>query len=171
MQPRLTVTQLAERVGVNKSTVSRQVRAWAMVDADGLIDPEAYIARRAELDPALQRRAAPAPRAAVYASAKAMRESHQATLAGLEVQRRLGELIERDIVATTLVPHLVRLRDALLAVPRDHVLDIDEAAACEEAIRDVLTQFSDSLETLVGADPAAVAASLAPASVGSGEPA
>lgn len=50
--PRVTITAAAESLGLNKSTVSRQAREWALVGPDGLIELDRYTTeRRARLSP------------------------------------------------------------------------------------------------------------------------
>lgn len=142
MSERLTVTALAERAGVHKSTVSRQVRAWGLVGADGLIEVEAYVAKRQELDPALQRTAKP-EKAPGYASHKARNEAAKAELAELQLAERRGALILRSDVAPLIGGWSRQLRDELLAIPRDTVPDPVAAADCEAAINAAITRFAD----------------------------
>lgn len=60
---RHTPAETARLCGLNRSTVTRQARAWGLVGADGLVDLAAYrAARGANIDPALQSRPAPPAR-------------------------------------------------------------------------------------------------------------
>ncbi|WP_203074633.1 hypothetical protein [Falsiroseomonas ponticola] len=160
-----TITEIARRIGVHKSTVSRQARAWGLVGRDGLVDFDAYQAHRAQgLDPALQTTGAPSvehrvPEAEDAAPAAPGREDASPTLvaertlklaaerqlAEIELKVRRGELVERKAVAAVLVPWVRELRDALMAVPRDHVLDPVQASACEDALSAELLRFSERL--------------------------
>jgi len=108
--PRMTITATAGEVGVHKSTVSRQCRAAGLVGADGLVEIEDYRRLRAGgLDPALQttgrqaNRQAPAaafdPDAPVLAAERARKMAADAQLAELELLRKRGESLPRDLVA------------------------------------------------------------------------
>lgn len=44
--PLVTITAAAESLGLNKSTVSRQAREWALVRPDGLIELDRYTTER-----------------------------------------------------------------------------------------------------------------------------
>lgn len=170
--PRLQMTEIAARLGVHKSTVSRQARRWGLVGEDGLVSLEAYQARRAaDVDPALQTSGpgaaaaaeapAPAPARAEgpsFRAERARKEAAQAALAEIELARKRGALIERAAVAATLGPLLRRLRDDLVAVPREYVLDPAQAAQCENAIVGLLERVSTEILTDGGASAAAAAA-------------
>lgn len=165
-----TITEIARRIGVHKSTVSRQARAWKLVGRDGLVDFDAYQEHRAKgLDPALQTAPAPlvehrVPEAEEGLGAAQGRDEGGPTLhaervlkmaaererAQIDLRVRKGELVERAAVAAVLMPWIRELRDAILGVPRDHVLDPVQASACEEALTAELRKFSERLATVGG---------------------
>lgn len=152
MTERLTVTDIAERVGVHKSTVSRQVRAWGLVGDDGLVDVAAYLARRDDtLNPAQQRKPAATPRAEGYSSASAREKAAKAELAEMQVQERRGELVPRAAIEATYGPLTRQLRDDLIAIPRDTVLDPVHATDTENAIIAALARFSDRVRAMLPA--------------------
>lgn len=156
--PRLTITEIAKQVGVHKSTVSRQVGKLELAGEDGLVDLDEYIAARAGLDPALQTtgRAKPAAAQATgMAAARHRKMEAEAERAELDLAQRRGELIERSLVAATLGPALRRLRDDLLAVPRDNLTDPAQADKCEAAIGAVLERASLEILSDGGASPPA----------------
>jgi phage terminase Nu1 subunit (DNA packaging protein) len=123
---RLTVTALAGRAGVHKSTVSRQARAWGMVGADGLIDEDAYLAARATgLDPALQTTGADAPAESSDLIAERTRKmAADAKLSELALARQSGELLDRAAVERATEDRARSLRNRLLMVPRAVAADL-----------------------------------------------
>lgn len=139
---RLTITAIAAQVGVHKSTVSRQARAWGLVGEDGLVEAEDYIrARSGGLDPALQTTgAATAPRRLpaldddqpILAAERAKKMAADAALAELSLARQRGELLDRQAVEREQEDRARSLRSRVLMVPRTvaHELALlpDEAA-------------------------------------------
>jgi DNA-binding MurR/RpiR family transcriptional regulator len=96
--PRLSITDVAARAGVHKSTVSRQARGAGLVGPDGKVDLEEYLAlRRTGLDPSLQPMGkASAPMVADgpnYNAERAKREAAEAALAEMKLAQRRGELV------------------------------------------------------------------------------
>ena len=87
---------------------------------------------------------------ASYAKERTRKTRAEADRAEMELRARKGELLERAVVVDTLAPQLRQLRDDILAVPRDHVLDPVQAAACEAALSETLARFSDRLARLAG---------------------
>lgn len=166
--PRLTVTEVAARVGVHKSTVSRQARAAGLVGADGLIDLDEYSALRAtSIDPALQTTARPAARIAPLASPSAGQEPESAIAqerlrklradadAAEDAARlRRGELVDAQQVDAATEDAFRQIRDRLLELPRELADDcarLGDAAAIEgrltQAIRTTLRELSALLTT------------------------
>jgi hypothetical protein len=142
--PRMNMAAIAATVGVHKSTVSRQCRAAGLVGADGLVDLEQYRTLRAgALDPALQTTGtaaarAPAlidPDAPVLAAERARKMAADAQLAELELQRKRGELLQRDLVASraqaVFERALARLSEALPACAVPLATMTDQAAIAD----------------------------------------
>lgn len=153
--PRMSVTKIARALDLHKSTVSRQARAWDLVGRDGLIDLDEYRARRGtDLDPALQ----PLPPAqgrgdhagddAGLQVVRARKMTADAERAELELRHRRGELVDRAIVVATLGPWIRELRDELLGIPREAILDPVLASDCEDRISSALLQFSERLAAM-----------------------
>lgn len=143
--PRLTITEIAAEVGVHKSTVSRQVRRLSLLGEDGRVDLDEYRAAREGLDPALQTTGTPRrpeSSAGALAEARLDKMRAEAEQAKLDLRKRNGELIERSLLAEVWGPRVRKLRDALVALPRDVIADPGEAARCEEAIAAELDRFA-----------------------------
>jgi len=158
--PRLTITEVAAEIGVNKSTVSRQVRRHGLVGPDGRVDLEEYRRwREGGLDPALQTSgrqvfASSGETAGELAEARRRKLTAEAEQAELDLAKRRGELVERSVVAEAISPCLRKLRDDLLALPRDHVADPGLSAQLEEAIAGLLERTSLEILTNGGASAA-----------------
>lgn len=142
--PRLTITQVAQRCGVHKSTVSRQARAHGLVGDDGLVDLDDYERLRAGgLDPLLQTTGRAAPRATSEEPSDLVAErtrkmAADAAAAEINLARLRGELVELRKVEASVEDMGRRLRDRVMAVARD------KAAECamvgdEIAIEGLLT--------------------------------
>jgi DNA-binding MurR/RpiR family transcriptional regulator len=123
---RLTITDLAKAVGVHKSTVSRQTRRLGLVGADGLVDLEEYRAARADLDPALQTtggtgpaRVAPPRSSGGLAVERERKMAADAAMAELALARERGRLVDRAAVEAAVEDLARRMRDRVLAVPRE----------------------------------------------------
>lgn len=163
--PRLTVTEIASAVGVHKSTVSRQVRAAGLVDADGKIDLDAYKALRANaLDPALQTARAPArlSESGTLSAERIRKLSADAELAEMQVRKARGELVEASSIDAATEDAFRRLRDLVLLVPRDVADDcarLGDAIAIEariaQAIKARLREASALLTTEAAVEHAA----------------
>lgn len=150
----LTFAAYAERIGKSRPYVSKlvaqgRITARAMT-ADRKIIPalaDEDIARGA--DPA--RSAAPVlPVAddATYARQRARKAAADAETAEIELQVLKGDLIRRSIVSQTIAPWIRELRDNILGVPRDTVLDPVQAADCEAALARALAEFSARLAAM-----------------------
>jgi transposase-like protein len=158
--PRLTISEIARQVGVHKSTVSRQARDRGLVGADGLVDLDAYRALRGtDLDPALQTTGktatAPDEDLSGLAAGRARKMAADAELAELQLAREKGKLIEAEPAARTTEDLARRLRNRVLAVPREVAHDL-ALLADEHAIRGHLTlrlevAFTEELDALRGA--------------------
>lgn len=156
----MTFQAFADLIGKSRPYISKLV-------GEGRIRPPALTADRKIIPDLAQRQIAESsdplrPSAAArgdgdtptVAAMKARRAAADAERAEIETRRaaaeeriRHGELLERAIVTATLGPLLRELRDQSLAVPREHVLDPAQAAACEEALRVVFLRASDRILT------------------------
>jgi hypothetical protein len=148
--PRLTGAEIGKRLGIHKSTVSRQARSAGLMSADKLIDLDAYQDLRATgLDPALQTtgRAGPADEAEPSALAieRQRKMAADASRAELELKIREGEFIPRAKVMSTLGPVAKRLRDTLCAVARETVRDAEDRTGAEAAIQAAVARFAEEL--------------------------
>lgn len=152
----LTFQAYADRIGKSRPYVSKLV-------ALGRIRPPALTADRKILpgladvqiadtaDPAKGANGAPTITPAAdgaFAQQRARLITAQAERAELELQARRGELIDRNAVAGVLGPKVRELRDTILGVPRDVVIDPVQAAECEAQISEALAQFSAGLAAL-----------------------
>jgi hypothetical protein len=163
-----TFAAFADRIGKSRPYVSK-LKAEGKIGArcfaaDGRIIPRLALEdMAANADPA--RRKAPAITTegadATFARQRARKTAAEAERAEIELRARKGDLVERAIVAGTLAPWVRELRDGILGVPRDTVLDPVQAADCESALAKVLTDFSAKLTSLAtettpdGGDPGA----------------
>ena len=143
--PRLTVTEIAKRVGVNKSTVSRQARQHGLVGADGRIDLAEYEALRAGgLDPLLQtsgRAAAPKGwdgETPDLVAERTRKMKADAETAEINLARLRGELVDIRAVQSAVEDFGRRLRDRVLSVARDKAADC-AMAGDEMAIEGILS--------------------------------
>jgi hypothetical protein len=164
--PRLTITAIAAAVGVHKSTVSRQVRAWGIAGEDGLVELEDYKARRAtNIDPLLQTSGPaagtqPPPRPAPAGgedapdlqAERARKMAADAQLAELALAKQRGELLDREAVERAQEDRARSLRARILMVPRAiahelAVLADDKAIAAHLtlALERALTEEHDAL--------------------------
>jgi hypothetical protein len=150
----LTFAAFAQVIGKSRPYVSKLV-AQGVITARSLTADRRIIADRAQediaanADPARTRHLAPSQDSDVtYARQRARKTAAEAERAEIELQARKGELVERSIIATTLSPQVRELRDAILAAPRDTVLDPVQAADCEAALVAALTQFCGRLSAV-----------------------
>lgn len=155
----LTFEAFARQIGKSRPYVSKLVAA-------GRIRPPALTADRkiiADLakeqiaegaDPARGPAGVVAEKDGTYAKQRARKTAADAELAELDLAKRRGELIERSAVAEALSPLLRKLRDDLVGVPRDIVIDPEQAACCEEAIAAVLDRTATEIMSYGGASPA-----------------
>jgi transposase len=159
--PRLTITEIASRVGVHKSTVSRQARARGLVGEDGKVDLEQYQAlRNTDLDPALQTTGAALPRALVIdpdapqlAVERVRKLAAERERAEIELKARKGELVSASDVASSEEDVWRMVRDKFMAAPRawaDGLLEVTESAVMEARLRRLfnaaLREIAETLE-------------------------
>lgn len=124
------MTAAAEKLGLNKSTVSRQLRKFGLTRVDGKVDLPAYEAARArDLNPLMARATQdeepepefrqPAPPAAPRGlqGAATAHKALQAKLLQMELDERQGKLVSRAAVNRRLFIASRMLRDVLLALP------------------------------------------------------
>lgn len=149
---RMTITEIAAHVGVNKSTVSRQARKAGIVGADGKVDLEQYQALREQgIDPVLQTTGRGAaggaePEDGSLAAERRRKMAADATLAELELGRQRGELIPASATEAAQEDIARRLRDRILQVPREVAADcarLGEERAIEATITAALKRAMD----------------------------
>lgn len=162
--PRLTITEIAGRVGVNKSTVSRQAARFNLKGDDGLVDLDQYLAIRATgLDPLLQPEGrssatpADAGDSADLAAERARKMRADADRAELDLARTRGELLDKARAERAYEDAARRLRDAVMQVPRDIAADLSRLGD-ELAIEAHLTQRLSAAFSAVHAEMAGDAA-------------
>jgi hypothetical protein len=127
----MTMTDISKVMDVHKSTVSRQARAWGLVGEDGLVDLDAYRARRAgDLDPALQTTGRPAAAVSLPAddapfivADRARKMAADASLAELQLARQRASVLDRQAVMAAVEDYARQLRDRVLQVPREVASD------------------------------------------------
>lgn len=117
-----TPAEAAPVVGVHRTTVMRQARAWGMLRADGRLNLSHYQARRErELNPLMVREAAPATAAAApdnsVASAAAELKQRQAALLQLRLDRESGRQLDAGEVQSAVGEAGGLLRSLLGALP------------------------------------------------------
>jgi len=106
----VTATEAARRLGLNQSTVSRQIVAWEIPrESDGRFEFEAYASKR-QGDLQVAKRSD-------YSAAKAGHEDIRRQLAEMELAERRGELLRREDVAADGTETAQQLKSALLALP------------------------------------------------------
>jgi AcrR family transcriptional regulator len=159
--PRLSITDIAARVGVHKSTVSRQARAHGLVGADGKVDLADYQKLRdTSLDPGLQTSSGasggllPADLdGPVLAAERALKLAADRERAQIELAARKGELVPAADVASAEEDVWRTVRDKLMGAPRawaDQLLDVSEPAVMEARLRRsfnaLLREIAETLE-------------------------
>ena len=118
--------ELARRLGVHKSTVSRQLRARPhLLDGTGRVDADEYLAAIA----------APPDKDAAHA------EPFELVRARARVLMAEAELAMAAAKLALIEARARRFRDALLAVPSRCVSDPAEAAACRAELDRALAPF------------------------------
>jgi phage terminase Nu1 subunit (DNA packaging protein) len=156
----VTFEAFARIIGKSRPYVSKLVKDGRItapaLTPDRKIIPDLAKQHMAEgADPARRGAAVPAGEAdSTYASQRARMVAAQAERAELDLQERRGELIQRTLVADVIGGALRKLRDDLVAVPRDIVLDPGQAAQCEEAITAALERASVEILNHGGGSPA-----------------
>lgn len=149
----MSLGDLAKREDVSKQAISKRVKGYGDLVETKLVRRELFInvvqfdrAAGDNTDPAQALRngkaepedaQGPAPRDGSYSAARAARESYQAESARLDLQERLGRLVEVAEVDRRTFGILRRCRDRVLAVP---ALLADRLAAAPDAraIRGIL---------------------------------
>lgn len=154
----VTLTKAAEKRGVSKQAISKQV---ARLVAEGLLETRAgrggtklvnIVAYErliaAETDPAQALRNSTAPvqpptdepddGSPVYSTSRAQREAYQAEGARLDLEERLGRIVNADEIERRTVEAFRRTRDRLLGMPAQMAPAL-AAAGDERAIRMLLT--------------------------------
>jgi transcriptional regulator with XRE-family HTH domain len=113
----LSQRQYAKHLGLSRGAVLKMLASDRLVlFPDGSIDAEASDLRRTETTVTMKRTTSPSerPNAVTYATARAEREALKTELRRLELQRRRGELVDRQR-AVAIVFRLARQeRDAWL---------------------------------------------------------
>jgi hypothetical protein len=162
--PRLKGVEVAAELGLNKSTVSRQARAWNLVGADGLIDLDAYRARReTERNPLMVRdqpspAAAPDPPSGSVASAAAEHKSLQAELLRLRLDREAGRQLDAAAVGSEVAEAGGIFRAALNALPSRLAVDLARETDPDRVEQKLAAAINDTLAELDAALGAALAA-------------
>jgi len=121
----VTISAAASALGVNKSTVSRQVKNGTIpnrgTDKRPMVSlKEARAARAGNLDPAQQRSTAPAqasdtsPAATGYQAHRSTHEAAKARMAQIELEEKLGNILARNDVEASLEAFGRKLRDAMI---------------------------------------------------------
>ncbi|MBS7789264.1 hypothetical protein KTR66_04625 [Roseococcus sp. SDR] len=158
--PRLTITEIASRVGVHKSTVSRQARARGLVGEDGKVDLEEYQAlRQTDLDPALQTTGAARPSEVTKVLSgpqlsveRTRKLAADAERAEIELKARKAELVSAAETAAAEEDVWRTVRDKFMAAPRawaDSLLEVTEPAVMEARLRRLFnTALREIAETL-----------------------
>lgn len=168
----LSISEIARQRGVSKVAVHKRVKAFvaqgALATRPGprntvLVNVVAYDRLvKSETDPAQALRNAAAepdaPQQAPspgFAAHRAARESYQAENARLDLEERLGRLVDRDAVARTTMDVFRRFRDRMLSIPpraADRLAALPDAAAIRaklaEEIRRELEQFAARLDAM-----------------------
>lgn len=159
--PRLTITEIAKREGVHKSTVSRQSRAAELVGADGLVDLDEYRALRStSLDPSLQTtgRGARLPAAndeGTLTANRTRKMAADATMAEMALHREAGRLMETERGRIANLEMARRVRDALMQLPAAIAPDLAglmEERVIEARLRAALAAALASLAEDLAAD-------------------
>lgn len=144
--PRFRPAEIARRAGVNKSTVSRQLREWPhLLDTGGTVDLDEYLAARAgSLDPLLQ----PSSPSGTGEPSELTRErtrklAAEAERAEIELRQRKGELIALADIEAALNDAFQEVRNRLLYIPRDHAAELHrlpDEVALEARLTDLMVQ-------------------------------
>lgn len=151
--PRLSITDIAKHVGVNKSTVSRQVAAYGLRGADGKVDLDSYLAlRKSGLDPLLQTTGnaglSQGDAESGLAAERLRKMAADAQLAELELGRQQGKLLEAARVEAEQEDMARKLRDRLLQIPQEVAADcarLGDELAIQATITQALRRALDGL--------------------------
>lgn len=141
----------ARVLGVDPATVKRwRARGWLVNRPDGQLDLSATRARvHAERDPTLGGRAdrgaggaAPVTGdGARLLKARAMRETLSAKLLQIEIDKREGRLIEREIAERVFLDVITEARTRLDAIPSrvaSRLVNVPDARTIQDVLRDEL---------------------------------
>jgi hypothetical protein len=154
--------EVARELGLHKSSVSRQARAWGLVGTGGLIDIDAFKMRRAvELNPLMSREpsAAPAaeqPAGPTVTSANAERTSLQAELLRLRLDREAGRQLDAVAVGSEVAEAGGIFRAILGALPSRLAVDLARESDPDVIERRLTTEVDQVLHELDAALHAAI---------------
>lgn len=160
----------AAALDVNASTISRQVKAGVIPNRGTEKHPKVFLrearaARAGNLDPAQQRETAPATQPPPTTGFQAHRSSHEAAkaaMAQIELAEKLGGILDRGDVESSVEAFGRKLRDALTERWRALSLKLQGQSPADierlgiEADEDLLNRVSAELEAEI-ADAAASA--------------
>jgi hypothetical protein len=171
----LSLTDVAARYGVTKAAISKRVKAFvaagSLTTRPGpggkvLVNIVAYDRLvKAETDPAQALRNGTVPAAEPaddtmsgkggFHQHRAARESYQAENARLDLEERLGRLVDKEDVGRLTADIFRRFRDRMLSLPArlaDRLAALPDAAAIRsrlnEEIRRELDHFAQHLDTM-----------------------
>lgn len=116
----LSQRQYAKHLGLSRGAVLKMLASDRLVlFPDGSIDAAASDLRRAETTVTMKRTTSPSerPNALTYATARAEREALKTELCRLQLQRRRGELVDRQRAVATVFRLARQERDAWLCWP------------------------------------------------------
>lgn len=159
----VTVTGAAAELTLNKSTVSRQVRALGLPLYGGKFSLSAYKAAREEsLDPG-QQRAAATQSASTYQAHRTDLERTKAIKAGIELAQLQGSLLDRRAVEDFLATAAREMREAMTRRWRTLAAElagldarqIEDAGICSD--EKLLADLAQRFETMSAPEDAASA--------------
>lgn len=181
--PLISVAEAARKLSLNKSTLSRQIRAGAIRSHDGKVRLSEVLADRANnidltrtgrregrLD-AVASTAEPAPRAdhddedepvivvdgavMTYGDARAMKETYLAKLKRLEFETKRGELAPAAAMVAFTERVFGVVRERLLAIPGKLSGDLDpeQVERVTAELYEALEEMSDPRDALDDAEP------------------
>jgi hypothetical protein len=150
---RFLPAEIARRTGLNKSTVSRQLRQWPhLVDEAGTVDLDAYLAARAGgVDPLLQTRGVAS--GALAEPSELVRErtrklAAEAERAELELRARKAELVDRDAAFRAVQDAFIDVRSRILAAAREAAPDLARLSTEEEMRQHLETVLRDAMTAI-----------------------
>jgi len=155
--PRFLPAEIARRAGLNKSTVSRQLRQWPhLLDEAGTVDLDAYLAARAGgLDPLLQTRGPgalsvtiPEAEPTELIRERTRKMAADAERAEIELRHRKGDLLARDPALRAVQDAFVTLRERILTAARDAAGDLARLSDEREIEQHLLARLTASMTAL-----------------------